>query len=125
MTQEPLDACEVSPNIDENYPQQSNSYLYNAMIHPLVRMSIKGAMWYQGESNGGWNRDKYQCTFPAMISDWRKIWSANSPTSDSFPFGFMQLSTWLANDVGPAFAVIRWHQTANQGFVPNDKMQVI
>ena len=51
MPKEPLDACNIEPytNEDPNNPN-SNSVLYNAMIHPLVRMSIKGALWYQGRN---------------------------------------------------------------------------
>merc|ERR1719270_2395870 len=123
MTQEPLDLCDIAPNDngDPNNPNR-NSVLYNAMIHPLISISIKGALWYQGEANSflSSNRDKYQCTFPAMINEWRKIWSTNTPTSEDFPFGFMQLSTWDANNAGPGFPVIRWHQTADQGYVPNE-----
>ena len=50
MPKEPLDACNIEPytNEDPSNPN-SNSVLYNAMIHPLVRMSIKGALWYQGK----------------------------------------------------------------------------
>ena len=49
MPQEPLDLCGVEPNDngDENNANR-NSVLYNAMIHPLIRLSIKGALWYQG-----------------------------------------------------------------------------
>ena len=49
MPQEPLDLCNIEPfgNGDEDNPNQ-NSVLYNAMIHPLIRLSIKGALWYQG-----------------------------------------------------------------------------
>ena len=50
MPQEPLDLCGVEPNDngDENNKNR-NSVLYNAMIHPLIRLSIKGALWYQGK----------------------------------------------------------------------------
>ena len=50
MPQEPLDLCGVEPNDngDENNANR-NSVLYNAMIHPLIRLSIKGALWYQGK----------------------------------------------------------------------------
>ena len=41
MPKEPLDACDIAPNVIDGNPQNSNSYLYNAMIHPLLRMSIK------------------------------------------------------------------------------------
>ena len=49
MPQEPLDLCEIVPN-DNGDPSNPNrnSVLYNAMIHPLIRLSIKGALWYQG-----------------------------------------------------------------------------
>ena len=59
-----------------------------------------------------------------MIKEWRRVWSDNSGTSSNFPFGFMQLSTWTANDLDPGFSVIRWYQTASYGYVPNDVLQV-
>ena len=88
-----LDICGIPDNVIENNPQNSNSYLYNAMINPLVRMDIKGALWYQGEANSGWNRDDYQCTFPSMIESWRNTWAQFTHTSHDFPFGFVQLAT--------------------------------
>jgi hypothetical protein len=59
MPQEPLDVCDIDPWIDPNpNSPNSNSYLYNAMIHPLVRVSIKGVLWYQGivsvQNQSGW-----------------------------------------------------------------------
>ena len=50
MPQEPLDLCGIEPQDDgdESNPNR-NSVLYNAMIHPLIRLSIKGALWYQGK----------------------------------------------------------------------------
>ena len=80
--------------------------------------------FFKGENNSGHNRDLYQCNFPAMITEWRKIWSTFTPTSSSFPFGFMQLGTMGANNPNPSFPVIRWHQTADYGFVPNEVMEV-
>jgi sialate O-acetylesterase len=59
-----------------------------------------------------------------MISEWRKIWNTFTPTSSSFPFGFMQLGTMGANNPNPSFPVIRWHQTADIGYVPNELMEV-
>ncbi|CAF4139299.1 unnamed protein product [Rotaria socialis] len=100
----------------------NNTVLYNAMIHPFTRMVIKGAVWYQGENNANFNRDKYPCTFSKMIEYWRAIWHTrtNSITDPLFPFGFVQLST---NDrtgkVVGGFPWIRWHQTFDVGYVPN------
>ena len=57
MPQEPLDLCGIEPhdNGDESNPNR-NSVLYNAMIHPLIRLSIKGALWYQGKNK---NKQKH------------------------------------------------------------------
>lgn len=81
------------------------SALFNGMIHPLIPFAIKGVIWYQGESNGGWfftpNRPEqwplspyygvdrarqYRTLFPAMIRDWRARWNQGD-----FPFLFVQL----------------------------------
>jgi sialate O-acetylesterase len=47
--------------------------LYNGMISPLIPYSIKGAIWYQGESNAGRAR-QYRTLFPDMIKNWRQDW---------------------------------------------------
>ena len=49
-------------------------------------------MLLSGENNVRVNRNKYQCTFPAMIDDWRKKFSASSDTDQLFPFGFVQVA---------------------------------
>nr|CAB3266066.1 sialate O-acetylesterase-like [Phallusia mammillata] len=99
-----------------------NSVLWNAMIHPLLNMTIKGAIWYQGEQNAIYHPDKYACSFPAMITDWRRSWYESHQETDSeFPFGFVQLAP--VNEDHALFANIRWHQTADIGYVPNSIMQ--
>ncbi|KAI9537208.1 hypothetical protein NQZ68_027242 [Dissostichus eleginoides] len=104
---------------------QDNSVLWNAMIHPLLNMTIKGAIWYQGEANYIYHQKKYNCSFPAMIDDWRMAFHQGSggQTAPDFPFGFVQLSTWKKESKSDAFPNIRWHQTADTGFVPNPRMQ--
>jgi len=77
-----------------------DSKLFNAMINPYTvgPMSLVGFTWYQGEANvdeaGQEDRGatKYACTFPAMISAWRKAFRK----PDAY-FGFIQLSTWCGN----------------------------
>jgi sialate O-acetylesterase len=61
------------------------SVLYNGMIHPLVPFTIKGVIWYQGESNVG-RAAQYKRLFPAMIQDWRNQWKYD------FPFYFVQIA---------------------------------
>ena len=64
------------------------SMLFNAMIAPLLPYAIRGAIWYQGESNAD-NARQYQRLFPAMIKDWRARWGQGD-----FPFLFVQLSSF-------------------------------
>ncbi|MGH7172291.1 MAG: sialate O-acetylesterase, partial [Gemmataceae bacterium] len=63
--------------------------LYNAMIHPLQPYAIKGAIWYQGESNAG-RAYQYRTLFPTMIQSWRTSWKEGD-----FPFLFVQLAPWI------------------------------
>ncbi len=71
----------IGPN---DYP----SLLFNAMLYPLVKYSIQGAIWYQGESNAG-RAYQYRTAFPLMINDWRQHFKQGD-----FPFLFVQLSTF-------------------------------
>ncbi len=64
------------------------TYLFNGMIHPILPMVIKGAIWYQGESNVG-RADEYQEIFPAMIQDWRNLWGIGN-----FPFYYVQIAPY-------------------------------
>ena len=120
---EALAACDVEDYVDEKHDYNSNSYLYNSMIHPLQKMSIKGVVWYQGESSTTWNPEKYICTLPSMIGSWRKQWSTNSGTNEDFPVGVVQLGPWKnppsARDDGSLFPLLRWHQTLDYGYLPN------
>jgi len=72
------------------------SVLWNAMIIPLLGSSIKGVLWYQGESNTIYINDIgpfYECAFPAMINDWRQQWWGTA--DKTFGFYFVQIATWL------------------------------
>lgn len=70
-----------------------NSYptlLYNGMIHPILKYPIKGAIWYQGESNAG-RAYQYRKLFPTLIKNWRSKWQQGD-----FPFYFVQLANFMA-----------------------------
>ncbi|XP_042337408.1 sialate O-acetylesterase-like, partial [Plectropomus leopardus] len=95
------------------------------MIRPLLNMTIKGAIWYQGEANAFSRQPrKYSCSFPALIDDWRRAFHEGSggQTADDFPFGFVQLSTFQPHSTAENFPFLRWHQTADIGYVPNPQM---
>lgn len=77
----------AQPVKDTNSPHNPAT-LYNAMIAPIVPYAIKGAIWYQGESNAG-RAYQYRTLFPLMINDWRTKWGY------SFPFYFVQLANYM------------------------------
>jgi sialate O-acetylesterase len=68
-------------------PNQA-SVLYNGMLHPIIPYTIRGAIWYQGESNRS-RAEQYAKLFPAMIGDWRKLWGQGD-----FPFYYVQLAPY-------------------------------
>ncbi len=92
--------------------------LYNAMLKPIVPFGIKGAIWYQGESNAAkaW---QYRTLFPLMINDWRKQWNQGD-----FPFLFVQLANFRKADSEPTeseWAELREAQTQTLS-LPNTGM---
>jgi sialate O-acetylesterase len=103
----------VGPN---DYP----TLLFNAMIHPLIPYAMRGAIWYQGETNAG-RAYQYRKAFPLMINDWRKRWGSN------FPFYFVQLATFNAENgnskKGSTWAELREAQTLTLS-LPNTGMAV-
>ncbi|MEM8944729.1 MAG: sialate O-acetylesterase [Planctomycetota bacterium] len=68
-----------------NYP----TGLFNAMIHPLVPFGIRGAIWYQGESNAGRHQHYHELS-QLMIADWRTRWGQGD-----FPFLLVQLAAFM------------------------------
>ena len=92
----------VGPN---SYP----TLLFNAMINPLIPFGIKGAIWYQGESNAD-RAYQYRKAFPLMITDWRKRWGQGN-----FPFYFVQLASFNSangnSERGSKWAELREAQT--------------
>lgn len=64
--------------------------LYNGMIAPLIPYGIKGAIWYQGESNAG-HAYQYRTLFADMIRNWRRDWNEGD-----FTFLAVQLAPFKA-----------------------------
>jgi sialate O-acetylesterase len=96
------------------------SGLYNAMIAPLVPFAIKGAIWYQGESNAP-RAYEYRTLFPAMIEDWRHQWKQGD-----FPFLLVQLAPYFdGNSDGVRYAELRDAQLYSTTKLKNVAMAVI
>lgn len=71
-----------------HHDPQAPSALYNAMIHPLIRYAIRGAIWYQGESNRN-DGSIYEKKMEALINGWRRVWGLGD-----FPFYYVQLAPY-------------------------------
>ena len=72
--------------------------LFNGAVAPLTPFSIKGAVWYQGESSVN-NPGKYKQLLPALISDWRARFA-----SGDFPFLIVQLPNFGETHAAPSFS---------------------
>jgi sialate O-acetylesterase len=95
---------------------------YNAMIHPLAPFAVRGALWYQGESNlddGLLYEDKLE----ALVSGWREVWGQGT-----FPFYFVQLAPFRYGDDGDPAAPYRlpemWEAQRRALQIPNTGMVV-
>ncbi len=93
--------------------------LYNAMIAPIIPYGIKGAIWYQGESNVG-RDEQYKQLFPTMIESWRTAWRQGN-----FPFYYVQIAPYQYDDKeDPISAKLREAQLLTMSTVPNTGMAV-
>ena len=90
-------------------------------VHYQKEIVCKNFFSFTGEANVGYHNELYPCTFYHLINEWRSKWASNSNTNPNFPFGFVQLSTKGPVDPTP---LLRWHQTYDFGYVPNEIMQV-
>ncbi|REC79237.1 sialate O-acetylesterase [Chryseobacterium elymi] len=96
--------------------------LYNAMINPLINYSIKGAIWYQGESNTGKPKE-YGDLLTTMITDWRNKWNQKD-----LPFFTVQLANFMEPKTQPIesnWAELRDQQRQVSLKVPNTGLAVI
>lgn len=66
--------------------QHNASVLWNGMVKPIVPYAMRGALWYQGESNSP-SAKIYQQIMETLIADWRKQWGQGN-----FPFLYVQLA---------------------------------
>lgn len=84
----------MPPLIDDSNPNHP-TLLYNGMIAPLLPFAIKGAIWYQGESNAD-RAQQYRRLLPALIKDWRARFGVGD-----FPFYIVQLAAFQATNAEP------------------------
>lgn len=96
--------------------------IYNGVLKSHLGYGIKGAIWYQGESNAS-RAYQYRDLFPLMIDSWRKEWNQGD-----FPFYWVQLADFMAEKGEPgdsAWAELREAQTMTMDRLPNTGEAVI
>lgn len=96
--------------------------LWAGMAHPIKGYGIRGAIWYQGESNAG-RAAQYRDLFPFMIEQWRKQWGQGD-----FPFYWVQLADYQGEPASPgdsAWAELREAQTLTLDKLPKTGQAVI
>jgi sialate O-acetylesterase len=98
---------------------QTPTVLFNAMVNPMVGYGIKGAIWYQGESNRN-EADKYQVLLPGMVENWRSLWGVGD-----FAFYYMQIAPFDYGTGGLNSAYLREAQLKASKAIPNIGMACI
>ena len=119
LTPRPVDYS-TQPRFPSADNPNSPTVLYSAMIAPLTPFTLRGAIWYQGESNAG-AAYQYRTLFPVLIRDWRRAWGRGD-----FPFLFVQLANYQARAAEPGesdWAELREAQTMTLT-LPNTGMAV-
>ncbi|MGV3757308.1 MAG: sialate O-acetylesterase [Verrucomicrobiota bacterium] len=97
---------------------QSPTTLFNAMINPFVGFPIRGAIWYQGESNHGEGM-LYTEKMKALIQGWRKIWGIGE-----FPFLYVQIAPYKYGAEDPNVLATFWEAQSAAQAIPNTGMVV-
>lgn len=112
------------PQTEEDIKEKNRTptTLYNGMINPIAGYTIKGCIWYQGESNYD-RATQYTALFPKMVSEWRKLWGQGE-----FPFYYCQIAPYdnppeKHGDFNAAF--LREAQYKSAGLIPNSGMVVL
>lgn len=96
--------------------------IYNGVLKPTIGYGMRGAIWYQGESNAG-RAYEYREMFPLMIKSWRDEWKIGD-----FSFYWVQLADFMAEKSEPsdsAWAELREAQTMTLSRLPKTGQAVI
>lgn len=115
-----MDASAFAPQIGPKYERRPCG-LYESMLKSVVPYTIRGIIWYQGETDGDCHPEVYKTLFPALIKNWRKLWN------EELPFLFVQIAPfgqWMTS-IGEPYIQIRDAQQYTSDTVPETAMAVI
>jgi len=108
----------VARPVAEGQEKNRASVLYNGMLAPLVPYTIRGVIWYQGESNVG-RAFQYNRLFPSMIRNWRQVWGQGD-----FPFYYVQIAPYRYPQYEPQYCAELWEAQLKTLALPNTGMAV-
>lgn len=103
----------------ENLSQQTPTVLFNAMINPIAGYGIRGAIWYQGESNRN-EAAEYRKLLPGLVENWRSVWGVGE-----FPFYYLQIAPFDYGTEGLSSAYLREAQLKASTVLTNIGMACI
>lgn len=115
-----IDPSDFMPQMGPKHEQRPCG-LYESMLKQIAPYSIRGVIWYQGETDGDCHPEIYKTLFPSLINDWRNLWK------EKLPFLFVQiapLEQWM-QCVGENYVEIRRAQQYVADTVPDTGMAVI
>lgn len=123
MSKETLATPMFKDSIQKRRGYNGASQLYNAKLYPLSNYTIKGALWYQGESNVG-HAAMYEKLFPAFVNDFRKLWGKGE-----IPFYYVQIAPFdgshdTEHSKISEYARLRESQLKSLKNIPNSEMVV-
>jgi sialate O-acetylesterase len=98
---------------------QTPTVLFNGMINPIAGFGIRGAIWYQGESNRN-EPVQYQQLIPGLVENWRSVWGVGE-----FPFYYVQIAPFDYGPTGLNSAYLREAQLKASTAIPNIGMACI
>lgn len=103
----------------ENLSVQTPTVLFNTMINPIAGFGIRGAIWYQGESNR-LEPERYSKLLPGMIENWRTVWNIGE-----FPFYYVQIAPFDYGAASLNSAFLREVQLKASSTIPNVGMACV
>jgi sialate O-acetylesterase len=115
---QPALSAELQPLAERKDPQQQPTTLYNGMIHALAGFGMRGAIWYQGESNHGEGL-LYTEKMKALIGGWRRAWGIGD-----FPFYYVQIAPYSYGGEDPAVLPSFWVAQSAALAIPGTGMVV-
>ena len=111
----------ISPNeISPRYHFRSPTYHFNSTVSPIVGYSLRGVIWYQGESDSSDEKlPEFERSFKILTTSWRELWQM-----PNMPFLYVQLASYCVDGKpdGDRWAKTRWVQYLCQKSIPNIAM---